>query len=128
MGFMRRSLSAPRLTGSDDDNDRITQLSGETVVAQDVGSVTLASGQTLKAKLIIGADGRNSGTATRAGIKRTGWATAKPQSFARWGTKTPRRNHAHQFFTARHTLPLLHNAVRLSGQKPMPALRNHGNG
>jgi 2-octaprenyl-6-methoxyphenol hydroxylase len=40
------------------DNDRITQLSGETVVAQDVGSVTLASGQTLKAKLIIGADGR----------------------------------------------------------------------
>jgi 2-octaprenyl-6-methoxyphenol hydroxylase len=56
--------------------------------------VTLASGQTLKAKLIIGADGRTSGTATRAGIKRTGWATAKPQSFARWGTKTPRRNHA----------------------------------
>jgi 2-octaprenyl-6-methoxyphenol hydroxylase len=125
---VRRSLSAQRLTGSDGHNDRITQLSGETVVAQDVGSVTLASGQTLKAKLIIGADGRTSGTATRAGIKRTGWATAKPQSFARWGTKKPRRNHCTSSLCPRRLLLLLHNAVRLSGQKPMPALRNHGNG
>ncbi len=74
MGFMCEDRYLRHaLLAAMDANDRITQLSGETVVAQDVSSVTLASGQTLKAKLIIGADGRTSGTATRAGIKRTGW-------------------------------------------------------
>jgi 2-octaprenyl-6-methoxyphenol hydroxylase len=55
----------------------ITLISGETVVAQEVtGSgvtVTLASGRTLTAGLLVGCDGRGSGVATRAGIKRVGW-------------------------------------------------------
>jgi 2-octaprenyl-6-methoxyphenol hydroxylase len=55
----------------------ITLISGETVVAQEVtGSgvtVTLASGRRLTAGLLIGCDGRGSGVATRAGIKRVGW-------------------------------------------------------
>jgi 2-octaprenyl-6-methoxyphenol hydroxylase len=55
----------------------ITLLSGETVVAQEVGpsgvTVTLASGKTLTAGLLVGCDGRGSGTATRAGIRRVGW-------------------------------------------------------
>ena len=52
-------------------------LSGETVVAQKVlasgVTVTLASGRTLTAGLLVGCDGRGSGVAARAGIGRVGW-------------------------------------------------------
>jgi 2-octaprenyl-6-methoxyphenol hydroxylase len=55
----------------------ITQLSGEEVVAQEVSPqgvmLSLASGKTLRGRVLIGADGRGSGTAARAGIRRTGW-------------------------------------------------------
>jgi 2-octaprenyl-6-methoxyphenol hydroxylase len=55
----------------------VTLMSGETVVAQEAtGSgvtVTLASGRTLTAGLLVGCDGRGSGVATRAGIRRVGW-------------------------------------------------------
>ncbi len=55
----------------------LTLLSGETVVAQEIGpkgvTVSLASGKTLTARLLIGCDGRGSGTADRAGIRRVGW-------------------------------------------------------
>jgi 2-octaprenyl-6-methoxyphenol hydroxylase len=55
----------------------VTLLSGETVVAQEVGpsgvAVTLASGRTLTAGLLVGCDGRGSGVAARAGIRRVGW-------------------------------------------------------
>ncbi len=36
-------------------------------------SVTLASGQVLAARLLVGCDGRGSGVAQRAGIRRVGW-------------------------------------------------------
>ena len=55
----------------------VTLISGESVVAQEVGaagvSVTLASGRVLRAALLLGCDGRGSGVASRAGIARTGW-------------------------------------------------------
>ena len=55
----------------------VTLMSGETVVAQEAGpsgvTVTLASGRSLTAGLIVGCDGRGSGVATRAGIRRVGW-------------------------------------------------------
>jgi 2-octaprenyl-6-methoxyphenol hydroxylase len=55
----------------------VTLMSGETVVAQEVGpsgvTVTLGSGKVLTAGLLVGCDGRGSGVATRAGIKRVGW-------------------------------------------------------
>jgi 2-octaprenyl-6-methoxyphenol hydroxylase len=55
----------------------ITLLSGETVVAQEVKSegvtVTLASGRKLTGGLLVGCDGRGSGVAQRAGIRRVGW-------------------------------------------------------
>lgn len=56
---------------------RITLLSGETVVAQEAGpqgvTVTLASGRQLAGRLLVGCDGRGSGVAARAGIRRQGW-------------------------------------------------------
>jgi 2-octaprenyl-6-methoxyphenol hydroxylase len=52
-------------------------ISGESVVSQEVDasgvSVSLASGRVLRARLLIGCDGRGSGVAARAGISRTGW-------------------------------------------------------
>jgi 2-octaprenyl-6-methoxyphenol hydroxylase len=55
----------------------IELISGESVVAQEVtgtgAAVTLASGRVLRARLLVGCDGRGSGVAQRAGIKRTGW-------------------------------------------------------
>ena len=113
MGFMCEDRYLRHaLLAAMDANDRITQLSGETVVAQDVGSVTLASGQTLKAKLIIGADGRTSGTATRAGIKRTGWGYGQTAIVCAVGHEKPHGGIAHQFFMPSGPLailPLPHN-------------------
>jgi 2-octaprenyl-6-methoxyphenol hydroxylase len=55
----------------------ITLLSGETVVAQEAGpvgvSVTLGSGWVLTGRVLVGCDGRGSGVAARAGIRRQGW-------------------------------------------------------
>jgi 2-octaprenyl-6-methoxyphenol hydroxylase len=55
----------------------VTLISGETVVAQEVGAqgvaVALASGRRISARVLVGCDGRTSGVAARAGIGRTGW-------------------------------------------------------
>lgn len=55
----------------------VTLLSGDTVVAQEVDpggvTVTLTSGRRLRAGLLVGCDGRTSGVAYRAGIRRVGW-------------------------------------------------------
>lgn len=55
----------------------VTLISGETVVAQEPGAagvtVTLGSGRRLTAGLLVGCDGRGSGVAARAGIRRVGW-------------------------------------------------------
>jgi 2-octaprenyl-6-methoxyphenol hydroxylase len=55
----------------------IALFEGETVTAQDTGpgqaSVTLASGRQMTGRLLVGCDGRGSGTAARAGIARQGW-------------------------------------------------------
>jgi 2-octaprenyl-6-methoxyphenol hydroxylase len=55
----------------------ITLISGRTVVAQEAGptgvAVTLDNGQVLTAALLVGCDGRGSGVAARAGIRRVGW-------------------------------------------------------
>lgn len=55
----------------------IELVSGDSVIAQEVVpgqvAVTLASGRTIAAKLLVGCDGRGSGVAVRAGIRRHGW-------------------------------------------------------
>ena len=77
MGFMAedRHLYAAFLAAMADAG--VTLISGETVVAQEVGAqgvvVTLASGRRVAARVLVGCDGRNSGVAVRSGIARTGW-------------------------------------------------------
>ncbi|MDR5651408.1 FAD-dependent monooxygenase [Ruixingdingia sedimenti] len=78
MGFMLedRFLYAAFLAAMANE-PRITLLSGETVTAQDAGpqevTVTLASGRQLTGRVLVGCDGRGSGVAARAGIRRQGW-------------------------------------------------------
>lgn len=100
--YLRQALLAAM-----DGNERITQLNGETVVTQDGGTVTLASGKTVKAKLIIGADGRTSGTAQRAGIKRTGWGYGQTAIVCAVGHEKPNGGIAHQFFMPSGPLAIL---------------------
>ena len=90
---------------------RINHLAGDTVVAQTIGSagatVTLASGKTLDGKLLIGSDGRKSGTAERAGIKRTGWGYGQTAVVCAVAHEKPHGGIAHQFFMPGGPLAIL---------------------
>ena len=90
---------------------RITQVSGEAVVAQAATpggiTVTLASGRTLSARLLVGCDGRTSGTATRAGISRTGWGYGQTALVCAIGHEKPHNGLAQQVFTPAGPLAIL---------------------
>lgn len=89
----------------------VTHLAGQTVTAQVVTAggvaLTLASGQTLKGSLLVGADGRGSGTAVRAGIKRTGWAYGQTALVCAIAHEKPHHGIAHQFFMPPGPLAIL---------------------
>ena len=92
-------------------DDRITQLSEETVVAQDADAggvtVTLGSGKTVRGRLLVGSDGRTSGTAERAGIKRTGWGYGQMGVVCAVAHEKPHGGVAHQFFMPAGPLAIL---------------------
>ena len=94
-----------------ENHPKVTHLSGETVVAQDIepsgATVTLASGRTLRGKVLIGADGRKSGTAERAGISRTGWDSGQTALVCAIGHERPHNGIAHQFFMPPGPLAIL---------------------
>ncbi len=112
MGFMLedRHLYAAFLAALAE-NPHITVISGETVVAQTTtateAEVTLASGKTLRARLLIGCDGRSSGTAARAGITRTGWSYGQTALVTAIAHENPHRGIAHQFFMPNGPLAIL---------------------
>lgn len=80
----------------------ITLLHEATVVSQDCtaqsATVTLASGQQVTGRVLIGADGRKSGTAERAGIKRTGWSYGQTALVCAIAHEQPHNGIAHQYF------------------------------
>jgi 2-octaprenyl-6-methoxyphenol hydroxylase len=92
------------------DEANITQLR-DTVAAQEVETggvrVTLASGKTLSCQLLVGSDGRASGTAQRAGIKRTGWGYGQTALVAAIEHEVPHNGVAHQFFMPPGPLAIL---------------------
>lgn len=92
-------------------DDRITHLAGQTVVGQAVTAggvqVTLASGDVLSTSLLIGSDGRKSGTAERAGIKRTGWDYGQTAVVCAVAHDKPHGGIAHQFFMPAGPLAIL---------------------
>jgi len=112
MGFMveDRYLRRAVLTAMQA-SDRITQYSSETVTEQTVtpqaATVTLASGRVISARLVVGCDGRASGTAKRAGIGRTGWGYDQTAIVCAVAHEKPHGGIAHQFFMPNGPLAIL---------------------
>ncbi|CUH69903.1 2-octaprenyl-6-methoxyphenol hydroxylase [Thalassovita autumnalis] len=104
--FLRRAL-ADAMTAE----PRITVMDGTKVVAQDTGpagvTLHLDTGATLTGKLLIGADGRKSGTAERAGIKRSGWDYGQTALVCAISHELPNNGVAHQFFMPPGPLAIL---------------------
>jgi 2-octaprenyl-6-methoxyphenol hydroxylase len=112
MGFMAedRFLYAAFLDAMHD-CPNLTLLSGESVVAQEVAgagvAVTLASGRVLRASVLVGCDGRGSGTALRAGIKRSGWGYGQTALVTAIRHEHDHGGIAHQFFMPAGPLAIL---------------------
>ncbi|SDW15517.1 FAD-dependent monooxygenase [Roseicitreum antarcticum] len=90
----------------------ITYRPGARVVAQDTGGarqacVTLDDGSQLHARLLVGCDGRTSGTAARAGIRRTGWDYGQTAMVCAIDHDLPHSGIAHQFFMPAGPLAIL---------------------
>ncbi|MDA9274531.1 UbiH/UbiF/VisC/COQ6 family ubiquinone biosynthesis hydroxylase [bacterium] len=92
-------------------NPLIKHLEGQTVTNQAVEgagvTVTLESGKTLTSRNLIGCDGRGSGTATRAGIKRIGWGYGQTALVCAIEHEKPHGGIAHQFFMPTGPLAIL---------------------
>ncbi len=89
----------------------IAHLPGQTVQAQSTTvngvSVTLRDGQTLTGRLLIGCDGRASGTASRAGIGRMAWGYGQTAVVCAVAHDLPHIGVAHQFFMPGGPLAIL---------------------
>lgn len=89
----------------------ITHHAGVTVVAQNIGpaqaSVTLDNGDTITGQLAIGADGRRSGTAERAGIGRKSWGYDQTAIVCAVAHEKAHDGIAHQFFMPGGPLAIL---------------------
>lgn len=70
-------------------------------------AVTLDDGTALEAALLVGADGRRSGTASRAGIRRTGWSYGQTALVCAIEHERPHEGIAHQFFMPEGPLAIL---------------------
>lgn len=89
----------------------ITHLAGKTVVEQAVTTAgvtaTLADGSRIEGALLIGCDGRQSGTAARAGITRTAWGYGQTAVVCAVAHERPHDGIAHQFFMPSGPLAIL---------------------
>ncbi|UWQ62412.1 FAD-dependent monooxygenase [Leisingera caerulea] len=94
-----------------EDAPGITLVSGRTVTAQapdQTGvTVTLDDGGELRGQVLVGSDGRRSGTAQRAGIKRTGWDYGQTALVCAIDHEKPHHGIAHQFFMPPGPLAIL---------------------
>lgn len=90
---------------------RVTHLPGVAVTAQQVGpaavTATLSDGRQLRARLLVGADGRGSGVAARAGIARRGWDYGQTALVAAIDHDLPHHGIAHQYFMPTGPLAIL---------------------
>ena len=112
MGYMVQDRNLrPVLLDAIAGNDLITHLPDTTVTAQDTTqagvTITLGNGQTLTARALIGCDGRSSGTAERAGIKRVGWGYGQTALVCAIAHEKPHHGIAHQFFMPSGPLAIL---------------------
>ena len=103
--YLRRAL-----LDAMDEAEGITQVT-DSVSAQEVDArgvtLTLASGKTVSGRMVVGCDGRASGTAVRAGIRRTGWGYGQTALVAAVAHELPHHGIAHQFFMPPGPLAIL---------------------
>ena len=89
----------------------ITHLPATTVTAQEAGpaglTVTLSDGRQLTGRVLAGCDGRASGTAERAGIRRTGWGYGQTALVCAVEHEQPHHGIAQQFFMPSGPLAIL---------------------
>ncbi|MDW3224041.1 MAG: FAD-dependent monooxygenase [Paracoccaceae bacterium] len=89
----------------------IRQINEDPVVAQKINTTGvvahLASGKTIQGKLLVGCDGRGSGTAQRAGISRVGWGYDQTALVCALNHALPHNGVAHQFFMPAGPLAIL---------------------
>jgi 2-octaprenyl-6-methoxyphenol hydroxylase len=76
-------------------------------VAATEARITLASGRSLSGRVLAGCDGRTSGTAERAGIRRTGWGYGQTALVAAVAHDVPHHGIAHQYFMPEGPLAIL---------------------
>lgn len=69
--------------------------------------VTTQDGDVIKARLVLGCDGRNSQVAKRAGITRKGWSYDQTSLVCAVVHERPHKNTAHQFFMPEGPLAIL---------------------
>ncbi|WP_299910678.1 UbiH/UbiF/VisC/COQ6 family ubiquinone biosynthesis hydroxylase [uncultured Paracoccus sp.] len=90
---------------------KVTLLDGVSVTGQEAGTasvtVELSDGRQLTARLLVGADGRQSGVASRAGIKRQGWDYGQTALVAAIDHELPHHGIAHQYFMPTGPLAIL---------------------
>ncbi len=94
-----------------EDHPNVNHVAPATVVDQtaEAGrvSVALADGSEVSADVLIGSDGRSSGTAQRAGIKRTEWDYGQTALVCAVEHAKPHGGIAHQFFMPGGPLAIL---------------------
>ncbi|MEM9970901.1 MAG: FAD-dependent monooxygenase, partial [Pseudomonadota bacterium] len=85
------------------DGDSITSHTSEN------GGVTVSldSGETLRARVLVGCDGKTSAVARRAGIQRTGWRYGQSSLVCAVAHEHPHRGTAHQLFLENGPLAIL---------------------
>jgi 2-octaprenyl-6-methoxyphenol hydroxylase len=103
MGYMLedRHLYAALLAATRAESG-IARHDGVAVVAQQAAAagivLTLADGRRIAARLLVGADGRDSGVAARAGIRRQGWDYRQTALVCALAVERPHQGVAHQIF------------------------------
>ncbi|MCR9124819.1 MAG: FAD-dependent monooxygenase [Rhodobacteraceae bacterium] len=89
----------------------LSRIGGTAVVDQKVtpsgATVTLADGREITARVLVGSDGRDSGTARRAGIRRIGWRYGQTALVCAIEHALPHGGVAHQFFMPAGPLAIL---------------------
>ena len=103
--FLRRALLDALATAP-----LVTQIEGiVTGHRAEEGSVSaeLADGRSVRARVIVGSDGRESPTAARAGIRRQGWRYGQTALVCAIAHELPHNGVAHQFFMPPGPLAIL---------------------
>ena len=119
MGYMvedrhlRYALQAAMQTSPLIEYRLATQVTGQSTGPEGV-TLSLANNQKITTRLLVGADGRQSGTAARAGITYTGWQYGQTALVCAVEHDRPHGGVAHQFFMPAGPMAVLPLSARRS--------------